>query len=75
MGCGAAFGMIALNSGTNATGGNITLHIPDYWDEADADVTTTNSNPGDAGFGVPDGDVNGGDLSFFVESWLGGGCP
>ena len=39
-----------------------------------ADVTTTNTNPGDAGYGQPDGTVNGADLSFFVENWLAG-CP
>jgi len=36
------------------------------------DVTTTNANPGDIGYGAPDGAVNGADLSYFVEQWLGG---
>jgi len=36
------------------------------------DLTTTNANPGDPGFGVPDTVVNGADLSYFVEQWLAG---
>ena len=36
-----------------------------------ADTTTTNTNPGDPGFGTPDGLINGADLSFYVEQWLG----
>ena len=36
------------------------------------DLTTNNTNPGDQGFGQPDGLVNGADLSYFVELWLGG---
>jgi len=39
-----------------------------------ADVTTTNANPGDPGYGIPDSVVNGADLSFFVELWLAA-CP
>lgn len=39
-----------------------------------ADVTTTSTNPGDPGYGVPDGVVNGADLSRYVELWLGA-CP
>jgi len=39
-----------------------------------ADTTTTNTNPGDPGFGAPDGTVNGADLSYFVEQWIIG-CP
>ena len=34
-----------------------------------SDLTTSGTNPGDAGYGVPDGEVNGADLSFFVENW------
>jgi len=34
------------------------------------DLTTTNANPGDQTYGFPDGNVNGADLSFFVENWL-----
>lgn len=36
-----------------------------------SDVSTTNSNPGDAGYGVPDEIVDGADLSYYVEQWLG----
>jgi len=36
-----------------------------------ADVTTTNSNPGDTTYGMTDGVANGADLSFYVEWWLG----
>lgn len=39
-----------------------------------ADVATTNTNPGDAGYGEPDGGVDGADLSYYVEQWLVG-CP
>lgn len=35
-----------------------------------ADLTTTNSNPGDTGYGVADGSVDGADISYFVEQWL-----
>lgn len=35
-----------------------------------ADFTTTNTNPGDTNYGIPDGTVDGADLSFFVERWL-----
>lgn len=35
-----------------------------------ADVTTTNTNPGDPMYGVPDGIVNQADLSFYVERWM-----
>lgn len=34
------------------------------------DYTTTSTNPGDPGFGVPDGFVDGADLTYFVEFWL-----
>ncbi|MEM1331698.1 MAG: GC-type dockerin domain-anchored protein [Planctomycetota bacterium] len=37
-----------------------------------ADTTTDNANPGDADFGVPDGEVTIFDLTFFVEAWVGG---
>ncbi|MEM1329891.1 MAG: hypothetical protein AAGG07_04950 [Planctomycetota bacterium] len=39
-----------------------------------ADVTTTNTNPGDADYSVPDGGVDVSDLTFFVEAWING-CP
>lgn len=35
-----------------------------------ADVTTSNRNPGEPGYGLPDGQVDGADLSRFVEAWL-----
>lgn len=38
-----------------------------------ADTTTTNTNPGDTGFGEADGVVDGADLSWFVEEWIAGG--
>ncbi|MEM1329098.1 MAG: GC-type dockerin domain-anchored protein [Planctomycetota bacterium] len=37
------------------------------------DVSTSGSNPGDAGFGEPDGSVDVSDLTYFVETWIGGG--
>lgn len=39
---------------------------------ARADLNTTNSNPGDPGWGMPGGQVDGADLSFYVEQWIGG---
>ncbi|MEM1331449.1 MAG: hypothetical protein AAGG07_12910 [Planctomycetota bacterium] len=38
---------------------------------ARADVTTSGTNPGDAGYGRPDGVVDVADLTFFVEQWTG----
>jgi len=35
-----------------------------------ADMTTTDTNPGDLNHGVPDGQVNGADLSYYVEQWV-----
>ncbi|MEM1331036.1 MAG: PQQ-dependent sugar dehydrogenase [Planctomycetota bacterium] len=35
-----------------------------------ADVTTNNANPGDAEYGVPDGEITTADLTYFVEQWL-----
>lgn len=35
-----------------------------------ADTTTTNTNPGDTGYGVPDSGVDGADLAYYVEQWL-----
>lgn len=37
---------------------------------ADADITTTNTNPGDTGYGSGDGVIDGADISYFVEQWL-----
>lgn len=34
------------------------------------DVTTTNTNPGDEEYGAPDGNIDGADLSYYVELWL-----
>jgi len=39
-----------------------------------ADRTTTETNPGEPGYGVPDGTINGADLSYYVELWING-CP
>lgn len=39
------------------------------------DLTTTGTNPGEPGYGVPDGDINGADLSFFVENWRSAASP
>ncbi|MEM1330367.1 MAG: alpha-amylase family glycosyl hydrolase [Planctomycetota bacterium] len=36
------------------------------------DVTTNDTNPGDALFGVPDGEVSVTDLTYFVEAWING---
>lgn len=35
-----------------------------------SDLTTTNTNPGNPGYGVPDGRNDGADLTYFVERWL-----
>ena len=37
-----------------------------------ADVTTNNTNPGDANYGVADGEVTVADLAYFVEQWVAG---
>ncbi|MEM1331472.1 MAG: GC-type dockerin domain-anchored protein [Planctomycetota bacterium] len=36
------------------------------------DVTTDGTNPGDPGYGVPDGSVTVADLTYFVEQWING---
>ncbi|MEM1331526.1 MAG: GC-type dockerin domain-anchored protein [Planctomycetota bacterium] len=64
-------------------GGTPTPQGTIYWDDlcviqrstdptCVADVTTSGTNPGNTGFGVPDGNVDVSDLTFFVEIWLGG---
>ncbi|MEM1329592.1 MAG: GC-type dockerin domain-anchored protein [Planctomycetota bacterium] len=40
--------------------------------ECVADTTTSGTNPGDSGFGLPDGTVDVADLTYFVEQWLDG---
>ncbi|MEM1331037.1 MAG: GC-type dockerin domain-anchored protein [Planctomycetota bacterium] len=35
-----------------------------------ADITTDGTNPGDEGFGTPDGSVSTADLAYFVERWV-----
>jgi len=37
-----------------------------------ADVTTTGAAIGDPGYGVPDGQVTGADIQFYVNAWVGG---
>ena len=37
------------------------------------DITTDGANPGDPGFGEPDGAVTVADLTFFVGQWVEGG--
>jgi hypothetical protein len=37
-----------------------------------ADVTTLDTNPGDPGYGEPDGSINAEDLTYFVEQWING---
>lgn len=52
---------------------NVTIiYRPTTTSTARADLTTTNTNPGDPGYGVPDGKIDGADLSFYVERWLEG---
>lgn len=48
----------------------ITYHYSTATPSCIADVTTTNTNPGDVGYGEPDGTIDGNDLSYFVEFWL-----
>ncbi|MEM1330752.1 MAG: proprotein convertase P-domain-containing protein [Planctomycetota bacterium] len=64
-----------------ATDGSVQYHgwnIDDVELIADApaafisDLTTSNSNPGDADYGQPDGEVNTADLTYLVEQWLAG---
>ncbi|MEO1511432.1 MAG: GC-type dockerin domain-anchored protein, partial [Planctomycetota bacterium] len=45
-----------------------------YAGEPGADLTTSNTNPGDPGYGVPDGTVDGSDLFYFVDLYLNV-CP
>lgn len=40
-----------------------------------ADITTTNTNPGDENYGSGDGQTDGADLSYYVENWLTGNAP
>ena len=44
----------------------------DACDSCLADLTTRTKNPGEAGYGEPDGIVDGEDLSFYVALWLQG---
>ena len=37
---------------------------------SEADVTTTGAGIGDPGFGVPDGQITGADLQYFVNGWV-----
>ncbi|MEM1331034.1 MAG: GC-type dockerin domain-anchored protein [Planctomycetota bacterium] len=37
-----------------------------------ADVTTDGANQGEAGYGIPNGEITVTDLTFFVEQWLAG---
>jgi len=37
-----------------------------------ADVTTTGAGSGDPGYGVPDGEVTGTDIQYFVNAWVAG---
>jgi hypothetical protein len=37
-----------------------------------ADVTTTGAGAGDPNYGVPDGQVTGADINFYVNGWVGG---
>ena len=39
-----------------------------------ADVTTTGAGLGDPGYGVPDGQVTGADINYYVNAWVAG-CP
>ena len=41
---------------------------------SEADVTTTGAAEGEPGFGVPDGEITGADIQFFVNAWFAG-CP
>ena len=67
--------VVASNFASNS-GFRGTLVIWDFDGPSDdaclVDITTNNTNPGDPGFGEPDGLVNGADLSLFVELWLSG---
>ena len=41
---------------------------------SEADITTTGAGAGDPGFGVPDGQVTGADINYYVNIWVVG-CP
>lgn len=64
------------NTGYASTTGPIDIGALEFQPgpECIADVTTTNTNPSDPGYGEPDGTVDGNDLSYYVEQWLAG-CP
>jgi hypothetical protein len=40
-----------------------------------ADVTTTGAGVGDANYGVPDGQITGADINFYVNAWVAGDAP
>ena len=41
---------------------------------SEADVTTTGAGQGDPGFGLPDGQITGADINYYVNIWILG-CP
>ncbi|MEM1330373.1 MAG: GC-type dockerin domain-anchored protein [Planctomycetota bacterium] len=53
----------------------VAVRTPSGWDAVVArpgDLTTLDTNPGDTGYGVPDGTTDVTDLTFYVEQWIGG---
>lgn len=44
----------------------------EFLSSCETDLTSTNTNPGDEGYGEPDGISNGNDLTYYVEFWLAG---
>lgn len=70
------FSGVGSGSGMSYTG-NQAAYIAGFIqnNRCDADFTTTSTNPGDPGYADPDGTVDGADLSYYVERWLGGVDP
>ncbi|MEM1329174.1 MAG: alpha-amylase family glycosyl hydrolase [Planctomycetota bacterium] len=48
------------------------LELASLAPQCTADLTTEGTNPGDAGYGTPDGTATVSDLTFFVEAWVSG---
>ncbi|MEM1331488.1 MAG: Ig-like domain-containing protein [Planctomycetota bacterium] len=48
----------------------VVIRVAEAFAACETDITTEGTNPGDALYGVPDGQVTVTDLSYFVELWL-----
>jgi len=68
----SALGLLAADS-------NVSDHLPVVLDFSfdsepvacsEGDVTTTGAGIGDPGYGVPDGEITGADIQYFVNAWI-----